>query len=501
MWPYYQVTVSVRVAVGLLRWGLDMQINEVRSELARRGIPLSKGQISMLCDEFLVRFRLWFEASREAWAEGLQRGLVLLIDGTSKDGGPVTYRAVAYKQGVTVHAACIESENEADITAFLRRVKDAVGVPRLILRDGAQAVTNACDGVFPGVAQRLCHWHWLKNAGKALLDEASHELRQAVVDTGQLAGLQTVQGTLAKAQGKAMDARRRGLLVWARLLIEHVVSARDSTGGRPFCLAYHEVMRRVHQARGLAKRAVGVAVAWNVCEPLVLEAKERLDALSLDEAVKPAFVRVDRRFRWFGMLRSWLGLEDAETGRAEEPEGEAISEDEVAHRIVGLRKQARAVGPEQAEAWECVVRRFRKHRDELFPQVRLRDPPRTTGLIETLQREDQRGCRRRTGTVRVRGMMERVGEHLAVFSNVENAWFVEHALEGVDLVGAFMRQDRERVKAGMQALRSKRFGDRLPVAGKDRGPLLEEFLALTVEPKAVSEKALGAWADKVEGVA
>lgn len=496
--PYRHVTLDVLAAVGVLRWGLDLQRIEIRHHLERRGVYLSDGEISHLSDEFLVRFHQWFDATRPAWAPRLKRGLVLLIDGTQDAGGRVTYRAVTHRQGVTVHAASLKSENEDDVVAFLETVKTEVGVPRLILRDGSSAAKNACERVFPSVPQGLCHWHWLKNAGEALLGDAYTRLRDAVLATRQLARLEDLRRALATASVEPGDAKRRVLRVWVRLQAEDVLGRRDSVGGFPFRLAYLDVMVAVREARERVREAVKLAVAWNVCEPFLLDAKERLDALWDDAGVRSAFVSVARRASWFDQLRSWLRLEDAARGRPTEPAGAPLGGDDVARRVYGLRDEAGSAGSAEEAAWMRVVTRFEACRDELFPRVRLRDPPRTTTLIESLHREDRRSCRRRTGTLSTRGVMERVGDHLAVWSSVGNPWFARYALDGVDLVGAFQAQDPGLVRAGLARVRAKRWRDRLPVASKDRAFVLDRFLELARAEAPFA--AFTTWADQVEGV-
>lgn len=487
------------MAVGLLRYACNLQRREVRRELERRGILLSEGEISRLSDEFLVRFHNWFNQTRSRWGPRLQRGLVLLIDGTQDAGGPVTYRAITYAQGVTVHAATLASENEEDVAAFLETIKKEVGVPRLIVRDGSSAAKNACTRVLPGVPQALCHWHFLRNVGEALLGKAYAQLRKLVVDTKQLARLEDVRGKLANEPAGVKGPERRVLRVWARLSVEEVLSARDSVGGFPFRVAYHDVMTRVRRAREEIQQAIKLSLAWNAHEPLLTEARERLDALGDHAAVGTAFLRVDRRLAWFSQLRTWLRLEEASTGRPHEPPGDPLDEGEVAKRVYALREEARSTGIDEEEACMDVIARFEEHRHELFPRVRVKRVPRTTARIENAHRESRRTSRRRKGTLSTSREMERIGDHLAVVSNLHNPWFARHALAGVDLIEAFRTQDMEEVKAALAQLKAKRYQDRLPIAAKARRSLLTDFAALAQDEAPLT--AFTQWADRVEGAA
>ena len=495
-----QVTLDVLVAIGVLRYGLDKRIDQVQRILDRRGIHLSRGHLSRLGVEFLVRWHALFDRSRRHWAPRLRRGLILLIDGTSDGGGPVTYRAIVARTGVTVHAATIASEKEGDLVAFLKEVKREVGRPRLILRDGSPAARNACTRVFPGVPQALCHWHFLRGAGEALLKAAYERLRTRILATKELARLETLRKRLVEACASAADPRRRSLRVAVRLQLEDVLSARDATGGVPFHLAYFEVALAVRAARARFKGLVEAAYTWNVHEPLLLEAKQRLDALWDAKGVLETFLSVERRWDWFLRMRSWFRLEEAASGRPVEPDSEtkALDAATVASRMHSVRAEAEAAGAQEAAAWMRVVSRFAEHEAELFPQVRLKNPPRTTSQLEYAHRGTRRRIRRRTGTLATRLEMERLGPHLAVWDNAFNAWFARHALSGVDVVAAFLDQDAGVIEQGVAAVAATRLRDRLPVKPRNRGVLLDEFAALVSGQAPV--EVLTAWADRVEGV-
>ena len=496
--PHDQVTMDVRIAVGLIRFSLDWDLEATRIALAARGIELSLACLSNLSDEFLIRWNLFLEDTRPAWAPRLKRGFVLMIDATHVNGGPATVRAVDARTGVTILSQCIPSENEDDLVVFLQDVKRLVGKPRRILRDGGSAIKAACARVFPNVAQQLCHFHYLREAGKALLTGSYDALKKAVVETKELPALQRIADALAHTVPHESGVRR-ALGVFARLLIEHVVSARDSVGGFPFRLAYHEAAARVRDARAWAAKAVTSAMRLNVHHPLLVEARQRLDALGQDADVRPAFLRVERLWSWFLEVRDLMRLERGFNDGNEPPVLTPSDRDAVLKRVHEIRGEAARAGPAESAAWEGLVERFREHEHELWVFLDAKGVPRTTNQIEGYHRDDRRGIRKRTGQGATNAGMERVGEYLALWSNARNPWFVKRVLSGVDLAKAFLSQDRARVAAGLAALRAKRWRGRLPVRAQDRKGLLEEFVRLM---DSGSEAAgLDAWAARVEGVA
>jgi len=423
-----------------------------------------------------------------------------MIDGTQDAGGRVTYRAIAYRwrgPSVTVHAQSLVSENEEDLARFLETVRLRVGTPRLIVRDFGSAAKAACTRAFPHAPQAGCHWHFLKDAGTALLDDAYQGLRKTLLATRHLAVLERSRDRIAQASAENPPEEQRALRTWTRLLLEHILSARDHAGGFPLKLAYHELLRRVRDARKNVEAIVRQAQAWNVHEPSLTGAKEELDRLWGDMRVRDAFLSVDRRWDWFSRLRVILRLEDAGVGHPAEPT-EPLDRASVRQRVQALTREASGAPPQDAAAWQRVWSRFLAHERELFPRTRLRHAPRTTAVMEAAHREDRRDCRRRSGTVSTRGPMERVGEHLAVWSNATNPWFVENALCGVDLVAEFAQQDPKLVLQGLLDLRRKAWRGRLPVENKAREGLLDRFVELA--QAGAPREAFSSWADEVEAI-
>lgn len=488
--------MDVRVAVGLIRFGLDWDLESTRVFLAGRGIDLSIAELSLLSDEFLVRWSLFVEHSRSKWAPYLAEDFVLVVDATHVNGGPATVRAVHAGTGVTIHAACIASENEPELVRFLEDVKCIVGTPRRILRDGGTAIKAALERVFPGVAHQLCHFHFLRGAAEALLRVPYEALKKAIVATKRLPRLQEVANALAATPATGLH---RALAVFARLAIEHVVSARDSVGGFPFRLAYSEVAQRVRDARTWLAKAVAAAMRLNVHQPLLVQARTHMDALWEDSDVRRESLRVERLASWLLEVRVLMRLERGFNDGMEPPVFTAEDQDKALRRLHEIQKQAIDAGSVEAKAWEGLVDRFREHEGELWAFLGEPGAARTTNQIESCHREDRRCVRKRTGQGATGPAMERVGELLAVWSNARNPWFIKHALHGVDLVQEFLAQEPGRVKEGLACLRAKRWRGRLPVAATQRRGLLEEFVAL-MEAGAPPAKLQG-WADRVEGVA
>lgn len=528
------------LAIGFLRFALHLQRAEVQAVLARRGVEIGTGSISRLGDEFLVRFRAWFERQQSSIARVMGeelaagddtgtgedeaepvRGYTLVIDGTMEDGGEVTFRARCATRGLTLHADVLESESEEEVTRFLEHVREVYPEPGLVVRDLGTAVTNAVTEVFPGVPQQACHVHFLRAVGKQLLADPYQELRRAMLATKQPARLRRF--------GRAIDAPLDGFglhtdtvderevveaafMVWARLLTEHIEQARTPASGMPFRLAYLEYFERARKGLAHTRRLLEQARRLSLVVPALLTLEEQLEALLKDPDVIRTARRVGLLNEWFEEVRSAMRLERwALSGRADElaaigveeglDELSAPSIEEINRTVEAMRAEARKAGLE--EEWRrAVVERFERHGETLWTCLdedgelveEVERVVRVTNGIERDHRDIRAGVRRRTGRKATRNELERVGEHLAVLSNLWCPWFVEHVLGGVDLRSTFLELNEEEIQERLGQLRRKRFGECLPVAAGDREERLAELVSVAASDDV---EGVAQWTEKV----
>lgn len=498
--PKRRVGMDVLIATGIVRFSLLRQRDEVQAYLAESGIELSSGAISNMSDEFLVRWGLFHESLRPEFVKRLPNPIVLL-DGTQEKGGQTTYRALDAATGITLHAACLPSESTHAVAGFLTDLKRWGFSPRAFVRDGSSAAKAAIDRVFPGVPQQLCHTHFLRDAGVALLAAPHDALSNAVLTTGELAHLNELARSLRSADpsDERTDVIRAAIGVWVRLLVEHVDGPRQKRGDTPFRLPYVEVVENLRDARNYLSEMIRFVNEANVCVPALLDAKERIDRILTNEPVLEAYMRARRLNSWFLEVRTLMRLE--RISLSEQVNAPALSKHDVEQtlaRVHGIQDEARTQGAWATTAWEKVVRRFERHAEELWVHAGVPGMCRVTNALEGKHRDVRMAIRRRTGRGSTSAEMERVGELLSLWDNVTNPWFVNHYLTGVDLRAAFLAQDSERVKQGIRALTVKRWRQRLPVQPQHRPVALQGLLTAL---RGGGLTAIRAWAEEVQGIA
>lgn len=167
---------GVMIAVGMLRWAFSCQREEIRTLLCVRGTSISTGEISVLSEQFLLRF---YCVHMKHIAQTVPVNYVLHLDGTGEAGREIVFMAKEGRTGMTIDAGSMPSESEEQIRPFLERVKSTAGVPIAIVRDMSEAIRKAAAGVFPGIIQLICHYHFARDLGDAVFGCYS-EFRAAI---------------------------------------------------------------------------------------------------------------------------------------------------------------------------------------------------------------------------------------------------------------------------------------------------------------------------------
>jgi hypothetical protein len=64
----------------------------------------------------------------------------------------------------------VPSEKTEQIVPFLEEIKRRFGVPLAVVHDMGRGILAAVQRVFPGVPDFVCHFHFLRDVGKDLLE-------------------------------------------------------------------------------------------------------------------------------------------------------------------------------------------------------------------------------------------------------------------------------------------------------------------------------------------
>ena len=174
--------IDLVLAIGLLRWGLCLQRDQVNGYLQRRGIKISTGMISYLSIDFLLlvkQIHLNGKESLENWFHK-NGGMIIHADATDEKGGNTLFQIKESRTGITLYSESMISERAEYLTPVLFDFKEHYGMPLAIVRDMGSAIIRSCNAVFPEIPNQICHYHFINALGKRIYKDIFDELKSEI---------------------------------------------------------------------------------------------------------------------------------------------------------------------------------------------------------------------------------------------------------------------------------------------------------------------------------
>ncbi len=427
------------IAIGFLRWLFNYQREEIQLFLEGRGINISTGEISNLSEEFLLRFYVIHKNHSSEMKKLFEKnsGYILHLDGSAESGDEITFTAKEGITGITIDSWIIPSEGREYIKPFLENIKDIYGSPLTVVRDMREEIAVSVSEVFPGVAQQICHYHFVRNIGDIIFKHRYEELRKAILNTSILARILSLKKNLMDG----VSNRERIVIAefyWVRLAIEYILHPREIKSDYPFVLPYLEVMNRMVEILEMSRKIVMWNSWHNKKIGFVLKFNEYLKKMVDTNEVQMWYKKIQCIWKWFEEIRKVLRVsrELSQKGQMNSPTMANEIDQELKKIILKIRDEGRKLGGEFIAISERIYENCENHMEELFVKVMNKNGEeikimRNNGIEELNHRWSRMHIRRRTGRSRTTKEMEKYGALLAVFSNIENDNYINKVLNDV----------------------------------------------------------------------
>jgi len=184
---------DVMVYVGRTMFLRFRNVKESKQELAEKHVTISKREISYLAQKFIVYLALAHRESGEKLNQLMNQngGYILHLDATCEGESPHLMSGLDGITEIVLENVHLSSEKAEKIIPFLCKIKELYGDPLASVHDMGQGVSNAVKEVFPNIADLICHYHFLADAGKDLFGEENDKIRKRLRKHG-------IQGKLRK---------------------------------------------------------------------------------------------------------------------------------------------------------------------------------------------------------------------------------------------------------------------------------------------------------------
>ena len=250
--PYGEFGLDVIAHIGMLRYRHHRSVPEIHQALRDQHVTIAERTVTHLLARYeeLVALRL---ADHTRLTDRLtdQGHVILAIDGLH----PHKHQDVLWVlrdclSGEVLLARSLDSAREADLAALLREVKDTLPVPiQAVVSDGQRSIRLAVQQVLPGLPHQLCHFHYLKEAAKPIMEADRHAktaLKQYV------RGVREVERSVVTREGAEAAIVRAYCLAVRSALADDGKPPLQPPGTELYhrLTAIQESLERVHQKGG-----------------------------------------------------------------------------------------------------------------------------------------------------------------------------------------------------------------------------------------------------------
>jgi len=472
------------VHVGRARYLEHKQRGEIQDELYRqRGIKLSTGSLSYLCDRFLTHLEALHLARAPQLRSALGEGYPLHIDATCEHGKGGLFVCMDGWRGWVLVAGRIASEHEDHLRPLVEKTVLLFGDPIAIVRDMGQGGANAVAALREkGIIDLICHYHFLAAVGKKLFEQPYGLLRKLLKSSKVRTDLRVLLRDLRGYSTTSPQEGRFGKGVVGEDLLALVLWVLEGDGTKdllyPFALMHLEFFQRCRQALQRAQ-------CW-VPGPRTLPERRAIDHLATlvrrfdkDHRFTTAVTRLEAGWQAFCELRDVLQLSNAELPRADvrahQKELAPLEARRMGEIEAALRDYRAALG-ERIASSPCagslstspstvIVSYLDRYRKRLFGHPTRRDEEgtivaiveRTNNVPEHFFGHEKQHLRRRLGRANLGRDLEDQPAQAALAANLRHPDYVRALCGSLDhLPIAFAELDKQALEQTTPLSRSNR---------------------------------------------
>ena len=459
---------------------------QIVDELRERNVKLSRSEVSYLARKFVIHLALLHTRMRKETKGflGMNGGYILHLDGTCEGESPHLISVLDGITEIVLDNVKLPSENAEELIPFLQCIKDSYGEPLAVVTDMSKAFLRALGEVFKHVPLFICHFHFLKNAGRELFGEENDTIRNRLSNHGIQGILRTrvraLNGWIAQGPqvddtflegietGNLVEVRSlealpqlavRALLVW-------VLEGKHQGQGRgfPFDQPYLAFYRRLIAASTLlAQCGESGFFASKAEKKLYRTIRDDLLAVERDSVLSKTADTMQEKVQVFDRLRAAMRITLPENKRGLNDDGELCTMKTIKKEVTKfkgwLSRQAKRM---KDNAYRKMIGLLDKYWDMLFcdPIVVQTEagkfiiqPQRTNNILEQFFRNIMRTYRKKNGFQAMEKILKAMPENTPLVMNLRNKDFMEVLLAGKsDLAQRFADIDAQIVRQEMNRL-------------------------------------------------
>ena len=420
---------DVIVEVGMALFIHCRNNQEVMTVLAAKNVSVSESQITYLGQKFIVYLALVHRESQARIRKHMTRrgGYILHVDGTCEGDSPNLFCGIDGISELVLDTIKIPSEKKEHLVPFFRRIQDQYGTPKALVHDMGLGIMSAVEEVFPGVADFVCHFHFLRDIGKDLLQDEYTALQKRLKKLGvrsplrqRAKYLESKINPCSQTLDEVVSSLEAG--TWQTTSSEHVplIMAcalihwlfeypQDSNGyGFPFDRPYLDFFRRLQTAHRLLEEIMDVHLRGVVKDNKPFyQLYKALKIVAEDNRLKNLASNLEKKSKVFDRLRSAMRIALPENKDGINDDGNDVDIKSIEARVVAFREWLTG-DKRRKSTYANMLKQIDKYWEKLFADplpvvtpegIVYIQPQRTNNILERFFRGEKRRSRKKNGMV------------------------------------------------------------------------------------------------------
>jgi len=453
---------DVIVAVGMSLFVHSRNEIEIMNELAARNIFISEREIGYLGRKFVIYLALAHRESRWQLVRSMSKrgGYILHIDGTCEADSPHLFCGLDGISEIVLDSIKIPSEKKELLIPFLERIKNQFGNPVALVHDMGLGILMAVAEVFPGIANFICHFHFLRDVGKDLLLPDYQIIIKRLREYNVRGLLKQKARYLEKKIGPYSDliAGLKESLEndeFKPAAVEHIPAAStytlihwafesssESKGyGFPFDRPHLEFYQRLSKIHGLLGSIKDIRLRNKAKDNRSFyQVKQLLDEVLADKQLNESAVDMEAKAKVFDKLRKALRIALPEGKKGLNDDGDETDIKTIEKKVTEFRGWLFS-NEKRKETYLKMIEQMDKYWEKLFadpisvntPQGPISiTPQRTNNILERFFRSEKRRDRKKSGTASLNKTLKTILADTPLVRNLKNEEYHGIILNGCD---------------------------------------------------------------------
>jgi hypothetical protein len=433
---------------------------EAMAELATKNVFISEREISYLGRKFIIYLALAHRQSQPILREFLtgRGGYILHVDGTCEGDSPNLFCGLDGLSELVLDTVKIPSEKKEQLIPFFRGIKEQYGEPRALVHDMGKGIVNAVEEVFPNTPDFICHFHFLRDIGKDLLDSEYTTLQKRLRRLNVRPTLRRrakyleqkinpvshdIDGIIESLQNGNWHANHFDHipLIMTYALIHWIFDyPKESNGyGFPFDRAHLDFFRRLQKVHQLLGQIMDINLSdsANANRPF-FQLYKVVTKVAEDKRLKDLAKNLEAKAEVFDKLRTAMRIALPGGKNGINDNGDSTDMKSIEEKMTAFRKWLLS-NKHRKKTYTNMVAQIDKYWKKLFADpipvvtpdgIRNVQPQRTNNILERFFRDEKRRGRKKTGMSSLNKVLKTALADTLLIQNLRNDKYMEIILNG-----------------------------------------------------------------------